>query len=199
MYCKHQLHVPTVYCTYQVHFPVLHMHIRYTCLYCTHKIHVPVCNIPFTIEHVFVLHTPGTHISYLQCTHQVHVSVLHTTGIHIYTAHNRYTCLYRTQQVHMSVLHKTDTRVCTAHTMYSCTRVCLEHTMYNWTCILGWVNFSEFEITECGSCKMSKKTKTDHFLFFYKNFILWKPLIIFPPPYIVKKNKLHFRKCLKTV
>ena len=26
-----------------------------------------------------------------------------------------------------------------------------------------------------------------------------KSLIIFPPPYIVKKKKLHFRKCLKTV
>ena len=25
------------------------------------------------------------------------------------------------------------------------------------TCIVGWVNFSEFEITVCGSCKMSKK------------------------------------------
>ena len=24
-------------------------------------------------------------------------------------------------------------------------------------CTLGWVNFSEFEITVCGSCKMSKK------------------------------------------
>ena len=28
-------------------------------------------------------------------------------------------------------------------------------------CTIGWVNFSEFQITMCGSCKMSKKT--DHF------------------------------------
>ena len=24
-------------------------------------------------------------------------------------------------------------------------------------CTVGWVNFSEFQITVCGSCKMSKK------------------------------------------
>ena len=35
--------------------------------------------------------------------------------------------------------------------------------------VLGWVNFSEFEITVYGSCKMSTK-KTDNFLFF--NFFL---------------------------
>ena len=26
-------------------------------------------------------------------------------------------------------------------------------------CTVGWVNFSEFDITVCGSCKMSKKLK----------------------------------------
>ena len=31
-------------------------------------------------------------------------------------------------------------------------------------CALGWVNFSEFEITVCGNCKMStKKTKLTNF------------------------------------
>ena len=64
-------------------------------------------------------------------------------------------------------------------------------------CPLGWVNFSEFEITECGSCKMSTTKKWQFFIFL--NFIvLWKPLLIFPPPYIVKKI-IHFHKCLKTV
>ena len=37
--------------------------------------------------------------------------------------------------------------------------------MYKHTYTLGWVNFSEFEITVSGSCKMSKKTKMT-FLFF---------------------------------
>ena len=32
-------------------------------------------------------------------------------------------------------------------------------------CTIGWVNFSEFEITVCGSCKMSKKIKFPFFLF----------------------------------
>ena len=31
---------------------------------------------------------------------------------------------------------------------------------------VGWVNFSEFEITVCGSCKMSKKTKLTFFIAF---------------------------------
>ena len=62
-------------------------------------------------------------------------------------------------------------------------------------CTLGWVNFSEFEITVCGSCKMSKKLKWPFFLFFLFYFVQ-KSVIIFPPPYIVK---LHFCKCLKSV
>ena len=33
-------------------------------------------------------------------------------------------------------------------------------------CTLGWVNFSELEITVSGSCKMSKKTKLTIFNFF---------------------------------
>ena len=34
-------------------------------------------------------------------------------------------------------------------------------------CTVGWVNFSEFEITVCGSCKMSKKLKWPFFLFLF--------------------------------
>ena len=30
-------------------------------------------------------------------------------------------------------------------------------TWYKFVCTIGWVNFSEFEITVCGSCKMSQK------------------------------------------
>ena len=53
-----------------------------------------------------------------------------------------------------------------------------------YVCTLGWVNFSEFEITVCGSCKMSKKTKLTIFNFF--NFFCFAK-ILNPPSYIEKK------------
>ena len=37
------------------------------------------------------------------------------------------------------------------------------------SCTLGWVSFSEFEITVCGSCKMSQKTKLTILNFFKFN------------------------------
>ena len=40
----------------------------------------------------------------------------------------------------------------------------LLYIIYLW-CTLGWVNFSEFEITVCDSCKMSKKTKWPFLIF----------------------------------
>ena len=36
-----------------------------------------------------------------------------------------------------------------------------------YTCTVGWVNFSEFKFTVCGSCKMSKRTYTDNFFIFF--------------------------------
>ena len=67
--------------------------------------------------------------------------------------------------------------------------ICIIHskTYPNIECTVGWVNFSELEITVCGSCKISKKNSTDHFNFFFF-FCLRKSLIIFPPAYIVQKN-----------
>ena len=53
-------------------------------------------------------------------------------------------------------------------------------------CVVGWVNFWEFEITVCGSWKCQIKSKMPIFFFFY--IVLRKSLIIFPPPYIVKKK-----------
>ena len=44
------------------------------------------------------------------------------------------------------------------HSTYHCIFLPLYISVLSWTinCILGWVNFSEFEITVCGSCKMSQ-------------------------------------------
>ena len=59
--------------------------------------------------------------------------------MYIYTKH-AYTVLYE------------HTRY--AHIQYICTHSnTFLYTIYT----VGWVNFSEFEITVCGSCKMSKK------------------------------------------
>ena len=41
-------------------------------------------------------------------------------------------------------------------------------------CALGWVNFSEFEITMCGMLQNVKKLNGLFFLFFKKNFVLRK-------------------------
>ena len=68
-------------------------------------------------------------------------------------------------------------------------------------CIIGWINFSELEITVCGSSKMStKKLNCPFFIFFYF-FVLRKSLIIFPPPYIVKKTTFSpmFENCFKLI
>ena len=68
-----------------------------------------------------------------------------------------------------------------------------------YTCTIGWFNFSEFEITACGSCKISTtKNKIDHFfIFFFFAKILYHLSTL--PTYCSIKNKLHFRICLKTV
>ena len=47
-----------------------------------------------------------------------------------------------------------------------CTQISDLRTLFS-IYVLGWVNFSEFEITVYGSCKMSKKTKLTIFYFFY--------------------------------
>ena len=56
---------------------------------------------------------------------------------------------------------------------------------------IGWVNFSEFEITVCGSCKMSKKLKWP-FLIFSKFNCFAKIPNYFSTPIHSKKNKLFF-------
>ena len=56
----------------------------------------------------------------------------------------------------------------------------IEHRMSQCTCTVGWVNFSEFEITVCGSCKMSKKTKLTIF-YLKKKFICENPYLFFHP------------------
>ena len=68
-------------------------------------------------------------------------------------------------------------------------------------CILGWVNFSEFKITVCGTvvAKCQKNTKMTIFFIFILFYYFAKILNHFSTPLHGKKNKLHFRKCLKTV
>ena len=66
------------------------------------------------------------------------------------------------------------------------TMTCIHCTLYKHKCtivqVIGWVNFSEFEITVCGSCKMSKKTK------------------LFPPRYKVKNTfSQMFENCFYSV
>ena len=65
-------------------------------------------------------------------------------------------------------------------------------------CTEGWVNFSEFEITVCGIVAKCQKTKLTIFNFF-KFYCFAKILNRFSTPLHSKKNKLHFRKRLKTV
>ena len=63
-------------------------------------------------------------------------------------------------------------------------------------CAVGWVNFSEFEITVCGSCKMSKKINWP-FLFFIKFYCFAKILNHFSTPLHSKKMNYIFANIWK--
>ena len=52
---------------------------------------------------------------------------------------------------------------------------------------IGWVSFSEFEITVCGSCKMSTKETKLTIFYLFLNFVFHLP------PYIVNTILLFFR------
>ena len=74
-------------------------------------------------------------------------------------------------------------------------RINYAHTERN-GCTLGWVNFSEFEITVCGSCKMSttKKLKWPFLISFKKIWFCENPLSFFN---IVKKINYIFANVWK--
>ena len=77
--------------------------------------------------------------------------------------------------------------------------ICIIHskTYPNIECTVGWVNFSELDITVCGSCKMSKKNSTDHLNFFF--FFLFAKILNHFSTRVHSTKKLYFCKCLKTV
>ena len=77
----------------------------------------------------------------------------YSTLAHICTVHSTvHWHIYCTQ--YSTLTHCTQYSTLTTYTMQYKT----VHSMAHWhACTLGWVNFSEFEITVCGSCKMSKK------------------------------------------
>ena len=73
--------------------------------------------------------------------------------------------------------------------------------IHSTVCTLGWVNFSEFEIS-LFQCVVAAKCKKDKLpIFYFKFFFCFAKILnhFSTPLQSKKKNKLHFRKYLKTV